>query len=395
MSFSSQFPALASGFSVLDNAAGAQVPQQCIQGIVNFLSTASCNVEAPYPGSQLATHIKKESRVRTAEYLNCKPSEVIIGPSSTALAWIMSRAFSRMWGAGDEVIISELEHEADASPWRQLQQVGVTVKVWKARWDQGGRLEPADLEALVTPKTRLVAVCSAANSLGTAPDVAAAAEIAHRVGAWCLTDMVHYAPHHLPDVTATGVDIAFFSAYKVFGPHLAFAFIREEIIPQLPTDKLWFMPDSGPYKFEPGTNNHECLAGWLGTLDYLRDHLGGGLEGRAGFVEAYRQIEALESPLVEYGLERLPQIEGLTLYGMPTPKGRVGTFAFNLKGQDPLKVAERLGKVGVGVTAGHMYATMPITALGLYPDGLVRASIAHYTTKADMDKLIAGLQGSD
>ncbi len=395
MSVQSHFPALSSGFSFLDNAAGAQVPKQCIEGISSFLSSASCNVGMPYPGSQAATNVKEQARKETAEFLGCKPSEVAIGPSATALTFQLSRAFWHLWGKGDEVIISELEHEADASPWRNLERNGVSVKVWKARWNEGGRLEPADLKALVTPKTKLVAVTSAANSLGTTPDVAAATEIAHAAGAWAVTDMVHYAPHHLPDVQKTGVDFAFFSAYKVFGPHMAFLYVREELIPQLPADKLWFIPEDSLLKFEPGTNNQECLAGWLGSLDYLRNVLGGGEIGRKGLVKAYQQIQAIEKPLLEQALERLQAIPGLNLYGMPTPEGRVGTFCLNLPGQAPLTVAERLAKVGVGVAAGHYYATMPMQALGLWPDGAIRASIAHYTTQTDLDKLIAGLEGSD
>ncbi len=395
MSLQTQFPALADGFSFLDNAAGAQVPKQCIEGIAQFLATSSCNVGMPYPGSIAATEVREKARKETAAFFNCKPSEVAIGPSATALTFILSRAFSRLWGEGDEVVISELEHEANASPWRNLEEVGVRVKVWKARWGEGGRLEPADLRALVSPKTRLVAITSAANSLGTAPDVAAAAEIAHAAGAWCISDMVHFSPHHLPDVQATGVDLAFFSAYKVFGPHMAFLYVREELIAGLPTDKLWFIPEDSLLKFEPGTNNHECLAGWLGTLDYLQSELGGGKPGREGLLEAYKCIETIEQPLVAQALERLQSVPGLQLYGMPTPQGRVGTFCFNLRGQSPHMVAERLAKVGVGVAAGHYYATMPMQALGLWPEGAIRASIAHYTTQTDLDKLIAGLQGSD
>lgn len=395
MPIQSHFPALAGGFSFLDNAAGAQVPQQCIEGMAQFLATSSCNVGMPYPGSQAATAVREKARKETAAFFNCKPSEVAIGPSATALTFILARAFARLWGEGDEVVISELEHEANASPWRNLAEKGVQLRVWKARWAEGGRLEPADLRALVSPRTRLVAVTSAANSLGTTPDVAAAAEIAHSVGAWCITDMVHYSPHHLPDVQATAVDMAFFSAYKVFGPHLAFLYVREELIGQLPTDKLWFIPDDSLLKFEPGTNNHECMAGWLGTLDYLRSVLGDGKPGREGLQAAYRQIEAIEQPLVDQALKRLQSVPGLQLYGMPTPQGRVGTFCFNLRGQPPMAVAERLAKLGVGVAAGHYYATMPMQALGLWPDGALRASIAHYTTQTDLDKLIAGLQGQD
>jgi hypothetical protein len=149
-----------------------------------------------------------------------------------------------------------------------LEAQGVSMKTWRARWPEG-RLEPADLRALLTPRTRLVAVTAAANSVGAAPDVAAAAELAHGVGAWLIVDAVHSSPHHLPDVKGWGADFATFSQYKVFGPHLGCLYVRRELLAGLPADKLWFVPDDSPQKFEPGTANHEALAGWLGSLAYL------------------------------------------------------------------------------------------------------------------------------
>ena len=384
------FPAFQSGFSFLDNAAGAQVPKHCIDAISSFLSTASCNVGMPYPGSQNATNIKIQTRLETAEFLNCKPSEVVIGTSATALTFQLARAFSRIFKAGDEIIISELEHEANASPWRSLEAQGVVIKIWHARFPES-RLELDDLRALVSSRTRLLAVCSAANSLGTAPDVAGAARIAKTVGAWTITDMVHYAPHHLPDVQKLGVDFAVFSSYKVFSTHAAFMFIREGLLEQLPADKLHFIPDDSLQKFEPGTTNHECLAGWLGTLEYLRSVLGGAT-GRAGLVAAYQQIENLELPLIEFALEKFKDIPGLSLYGEPGLTGRVGTFCLNIGGLEPMQVAERLTAAGVGVAAGHYYATMPMTALGLMPNGAVRTSVAHYNTKEDLERMLGALK---
>jgi selenocysteine lyase/cysteine desulfurase len=195
----SHFPAFNGGFSFLDSAAGAQVPQRCIDAISRYLSTSSCNVGMPY-----ATAVKDQTRLETAEFMNCAPSEVIIGTSATALNFQLARAFSRMWGAGDEVVISELEHEANASPWRDLERVGVTVKIWRGQFPYG-ELRLEDLRLLVNANTRLVAVTSASNALGSTPDVAGAAAIAKSVGAWTITDMVHYSPHHLPDVAALGV----------------------------------------------------------------------------------------------------------------------------------------------------------------------------------------------
>jgi cysteine desulfurase family protein (TIGR01976 family) len=387
--FQAQFPALKSGFSFLDNAAGAQVPQACINGISSFLTTASCNVGMPYPGSMMASDVKLRARMETAEFLNCQPGEVIIGTSATALTFQLARAFSRMWGAGDEIIISELEHEANASPWRDLERVGVTVKIWRGRFPEG-RLVLDDLRALVNTKTRLIAVTSAANSLGSAPDVAGAAAIAKGVGAWTITDMVHYSPHHLPDVAALGVDFAVFSTYKVFSTHAAFMFVRDGLLPQLPTDKLHFIPDDSPQKLEPGTTNHEALAGWLGTLDYLRRDVGDGSGGRAGLVAAYNRIETTERDLMSFALEALQNVPGLTLYGEPGLDGRVGTFCFNLSGQDPINIASRLAAAGVGVAAGHYYATMPMAALGI--PGAVRASVLHYNTQADLERLVGALR---
>lgn len=383
------FPALKDGFSFLDNAAGAQVPKQCIEAISTFLSTGSANVGAPYKASEVASTIKSDSRKQTADFLGCKASEVAIGPTSTALTFQLGRALSRLWGKGDEVVISELEHEANASPWRDLKEAGVTIKIWPMRPDTL-RLEPDDLKKLVTKKTKLVAVTAAANSIGSTSDVAAAAEVAKSVGAWTIADMVHYSPHHLPDVKKWGVDFAVFSAYKVFGPHMAFMYIREGLLESLPTDKLFFIPPNSLQKFEPGTNNHECLAGWLGSMEYIRDMLGEGKKGRAGFKAAYKQIEAIETPLVEYGLEQLLSIPKVQFYGRKTTDGRVGTFCFNVKGYTPMQVGTKLGKAGVGVAVGNFYAPMPLKVLGI--DEAVRASVLHYSSKTDLDKMLEVLR---
>ncbi len=391
--FKQHFPALASGFSFLDNAAGAQVPRACIAGITAFLESASCNIGMPYAGSELSTAVRDQTRVETAEFFGCSPSEVVLGPSATALTFRLSSAFSRLFKAGDEIIISELEHECNASPWRELEQIGCVVKIWRATWSEG-RLELSQLEKLLTKRTRLLAITGAANSLGNRPDVAGATALAHSVGAWVVNDLVHDSPHHLPDVKASDVDFAFFSAYKVFGTHLGFMYIRQNLLEQLPAQKLHFIPDDSLLKFEPGTNNYEGMAGWLGTLSYLRQELGDGLTARSGLARAYERIEAIEKPLLEYALERLKALPNATLYGEPSSQNRVGTFCFNI-GADPLEVVKYLGQQGVGVAGGHYYAMLPMSALGLYPTGAIRASIGHYSTKTDLDKLFDALEKKD
>jgi cysteine desulfurase family protein (TIGR01976 family) len=388
--FSQHFPALRSDFSYLDNAAGAQVPTHAIEAISQFLSQGSCNVGQPYPASRVATELKAEARAATARFLNCEPGEVMLGTSATALTFQLGRAFSRLFQPGDHVIVSELEHESNVSPWRMLEAQGVEVRLWKARWPEG-RLELADLRALLTPRTRLVALTAAANSVGTTPDVTEATRLAHTVGAWVIIDAVHSSPHLLPDVKTWDADFATFSPYKVFGPHLGCLYIRQELLARLPADKLWFVPDDSPQKFEPGTANHEGLAGWLGALRYLHEVLGDGKAGRAGLEQAYRRIESLERPLLESTLERLLRHPRIHLYGHREPQGRVATFCFNVSGLSPRAVAEHLGQNGVAVAAGHYYATLAAQALNLMPDGAVRASLLHYNTPEDLDRLFAGL----
>jgi cysteine desulfurase family protein (TIGR01976 family) len=384
------FPALQSGFSYLDNAAGAQVPTHTIEAITRFLAGGSCNVGQPYPASRAATELKAEARAATAAFFNGQPSEVILGPSATALTFQLARAFSRLFAPGDEVVVSELEHEANASPWRALQAQGVVTRVWRARWPEG-RLAVEDLRPLLSPRTRLVALTAAANSVGTTPELAPAAELARAVGAWLMVDAVHASPHLLPDVRAWGADFVVFSPYKVFGPHLGCLWVREPLLARLPADKLWFIPEDSPLKLEPGTANHEGLAGWLGSLRYLREVLGGGLPGREGLQRAFQRIAALERPLLESTLERLLAHPRVRLHGLSRPEGRVATFCFSVPGLAPSAVAEHLAGHGVGVAAGHYYSTQAMEALGLMPHGAVRVSLVHYNTREDVDRLFAGL----
>lgn len=385
------FPALSPDLAYLDNAAGAMLPRHTIDAISRFLSThGGANVKQSFALSRAVTALKDTARERSAVFLNADADEVVLGPSATALTWQLSRAFARLWGPGDEVIVSELEHEANASPWRALERVGVNVRIWRARWPQG-ELRLEDLAALLSPRTKLVALCVAANSVGSLAPVQDAAALARSVGAWTVVDAVHSAPHHLPDVSGWGVDFALMSPYKVFGPHLGLMFVRRGHVSGLPADKLSFVPDDDPGKFEPGTAQHELWAGWLGSLDYLTE-LGGGAFSRETLQAAYREIEALEAPLVAQLVGGLQAVPGVTLYGQPGTAGRVGTACFNVAGHTPREVAEHLARAGVAVAAGHYYAVLPMGALGLLPGGAVRASVAHYTSPEEVERLLNAVE---
>lgn len=385
------FPSLSPDLAYLDNAAGAMLPQSAINAVTRFLTThGGANVKQSFALSRDVTALKDEARRQSAAFLGCGPDEVVIGPSATALAWQLSRAFSRLWGSGDEVIVSELEHEANHSPWRALERVGVTVRIWRACWP-GGELSPADLQELLSPRTKLVALCAAANSVGSLAPVEEAAALARTVGAWTLVDAVHSAPHFLPEAAGWGVDFALVSPYKVFGPHLGLMFVKRDLVSGLPAEKLSFVPGDDITKFEAGTAQHELLAGWLGSLAYLAE-LGEGELSRATLQAAYRRIEALEAPLVARLVEGLGELPQVTLYGQSGVAGRVGTVCFNVAGVAPRAVAEHLAREGVAVAAGHYYSLLPLGALGLLPLGAVRASVAHYTALEEVERLLEGLR---
>ena len=387
-----QFPQLANGMAFLDNAAGGLMPQRSIDAITTFLTRhGAMNAGMGYAESDHVLEVKTRARELTATFLNAQPHETVLGPSASALAFRLAGAFARLWGPGDEVIISELEHEANASPWRELERVGVTVRLWKAR-QPDVTLHVEDLRPLLSERTRLLAVCAAANSLGVAPPVAEATRAAREAGAWTVVDAVHSAPHHLPDVRAWGADFVTFSPYKVFAPHLGALYVREDLLDGLPAQKLEFMAENDPAKMEHGTGQYELWAGWLGSLEYLAGLGGSESVTRPALERAYQSFEDHERALARQMLDGLTALPKVTLYGPHGTEGRVGTAAFRVAGRTPREVAAHLSTRGVCVASGHFYAALPIRALGLYPEGVVRASLAHYTTEEDVARLIEGVR---
>ncbi|CAM3503570.1 cysteine desulfurase-like protein [Deinococcus saxicola] len=386
-----QFPPLAAGRAYLDNAAGGLLPLRSIEAITAHLMRYGATNAMPghLPGAEILA-LKHRAREATALFLNAQPEDVALAQSATALAFRLSAAFARLWGPRDEVIVSGLEHEANASPWRELERMGVTVKVWHARTPEM-RLHADDLAELLSDKTRLVSVTAASNVLGVTVDIPAVAAQVRAAGGWTMIDAVHAAPHTLPDVQAWGADFVMFSPYKVFGPHLGALWISPEHRANLPWPKLSFVPDGDITGIEHGTPQYELLAGWLGTLDYLRE-LGDSAElTRDALVSAYARIAELEKPVAERLISGLVGKENVTLYGPQDMTGRVGTAAFRVEGETPAQTAGRLTAAGVDAGAGHFYAVQPLKDLGLYPEGVLRVSIAHYTTLEDVERLLAGI----
>ncbi len=385
-----QFPQLTDSLVYFDNAAGGLIPQRSLDAIQTYLTRyGSINSVPSHVRGAEVLALKQRARAATALFLNAQPNEVAIGPSATALAFRLSAAFARLWGPGDELIISELEHEANASPWRELEGVGVRVNIWRARDDLTLHLD--DLRALLTPNTRLLALSAASNAFGVRTPVREAAALARQAGAWAMIDAVHLASHELPDVRAWGIDFLTFSPYKVFSPHLGVLYVRGELLAGLPVPRLSFVPQGDVTKLEHGTPQYELLAGWLGSLDYLRELGGSGELSRAALEAAYARIAELETPVAQQLLSGLLSRPDVTLYGPQNMAGRVGTFGLRVRGELPEQTTARLTAAGVSAAAGHFYAVMPVQKVGLYPEGIVRVSVAHYTSAGDVQRLLKAL----
>ena len=402
-----QFPSL--GLSVggapvvyLDNPAGTQVPRQVEHGILSYLGSANANTHGSFLTSQRTDAVVERARLLTAALLGARsPDEIAFGANMTSLTQGLSRAFARLLRPGDELIVSDLDHDANISPWLELEEQGVVVRRIPILPERGV-LDMAGFERLLNARTRLVAVGYASNALGTVNDVRRITELAHAAGAWVWVDAVHLAPHRLIDVQALDLDFLVCSAYKFFGPHLGVFWGKRQLLEALPARPIRPAPKNVPDKFESGTKNHEGLAGLVGAIEYLAA-LGaprhaaatGSLEdARASLVRSMGAISAHENGLSRELLEGLGAIRGVRLYGVTNPEAvaeRVPTFGFTLDGLDPAEVAHRLAQRGIFAWAGHHYALTLMDRLGLGEAGVVRLGAVHYNSSEEVGRTLNAL----
>ena len=390
-----RYPALESGTLFFDNAAGAQVPREVVAGITEALTTMNVNKGGAYRESKRVTEAKEEVRARTARFLNAlRPENVIFGPNATTLVTLLADGVGRALSPGDEIVVTGLDHHANVDPWRRLEARGLIVKTWGPTGEEA-RLELSGLEALLSDKTKLVALTAASNALGTLTDVPGAAKLIHDAGALVMVDAVHYAPHRLPDVAALGADMLVFSPYKVFGPHLGVLYLSERMLETLPHHGLTFFPAAHPIDWEPGTQNHEAIVGFGGTLDYLEtlaQELGAKGSEREKWGAVFRAFGAHEHALAERLLTGLADLP-VEIYGLKTPEGRTATVSLNVEGYAPQEVAEKLARQNIAVASGHYYAyDLMMKHLGLEErGGAVRVSALHYNTVEEVDALLEAL----
>jgi cysteine desulfurase family protein (TIGR01976 family) len=407
-----QFPSLelrvgAREVAYFDNPAGTQVPLQVMRATSDYFSRANANVHGSFLTSQRTDALVERARLLCAAFLGgSRRDEIVFGPNMTSLTHTFSQAIGRTLRPGDEIIVSDLDHDANISPWLDLEERGVVIRRIPICVERGC----LDLEAfdrLLSERTRLVAVGYASNALGTVNDVRGIAERARAAGARVWVDAVHWAPHRPIDVRALGVDYLVCSAYKFFGPHVGVLWAARERLDALPARRIRPAPSTAPDKFEAGTKNHEGLAGLVGALEYLAALGAGPGHDPASFaredaverlrvplLRAMTAVAAYESELSLELVSGLQAIRGLRLYGVTDPDdlaARVPTFGFTLRGVENGELSRRLGERGLFVWAGHHYALTLMDRLGLGEAGVVRVGAVHYNTASEVERLLTAL----
>lgn len=373
-----------------DGPGGTQVPRMVVEAMTQYLLHHNANTHWVYPTSVETDAKLLSAREAIADFLNASPREVSFANNMTTGTFHLARALGRSWGAGDEIVLTELDHHANIAPWRALERErGVSVR--KVRVDTSrGELDWASLEESITPRTRLLAIGAGSNALGTVTDVARAAELAHRVGALVYVDAVHYAPHHLVDVKAFDCDFLGCSAYKFYGPHVGIIYGKESLIGRLDVPKLEPAPEYAPDRLETGTQNHEGIVGAAAAVEFLAS-LGEGRTRRERLAAAFQALHDDGMTLFRRLWDGLGAIPGVTRYGPGPDRPRTPTVSFTVDGVKSDDVARALAEQGVFASNGDFYATTLVRLLGHGDDGLVRVGVACYTTMDEIERLLAGV----
>jgi cysteine desulfurase family protein (TIGR01976 family) len=392
----SQFPALSSGAIFLDNPGGTQVAQQTLNRMTDYLVRTNANHEGAFKTSRESDAVVDAARTAVADFLGAaRPEEIVFGQNMTSLTLHISRSLARTLKAGDEIVVTRLDHDANISPWLLIaEDRGCTV-----RWVE---IDPEDctwsieaLKAQITDRTKLVAIGYASNAVGTINPVAEAVKIAHAAGAFVYVDAVQYAPHGSIDVRALDCDFLVCSAYKFFGPHTGMLYGKYQLLEDLKAYKVRPAHNEPPHKFETGTQSFESIAGVHGALEYF-ESLGTGETRRQRLVNAMTAIKEYELTLSRALIEGLSAIKGLHIWGITDLNEldrRVPTVSFTLDGWAPRDVAAELDKHNIYVWDGNYYALAVTERLGLEDKGgMVRVGAAHYNTLEEVQQLVEAVR---
>lgn len=400
----SQFPSLAQTVNgqpavFLDGPGGTQVPQRVIEAISGYLRQSNANTGGAYATSRQTDAMIADARAAMADFLNCDADEIVFGPNMTSLTFALSRAIGRDLGPGNEIVVTHLDHDANVSPWRALEETGVTVRFVDVN-EADCTLDMTDMARKISGHTRLVAAGYASNAVGTVNNVKEIVRLAHHAGALAYIDAVHYAPHGPIDVRALDCDFLVCSTYKFFGPHMGVLYGKREHLKRLQPYKVRANTNAIPNRWEWGTLNHECIAGITACVEYLADlgrHVEPSASGRrAALLAAYRAIQAHEHGLMERLIRCLMEIPGLKLYGISDPARfdqRCPTIAVRVAGHTPLELATELGKRGFFTWDGNYYALNLTERLDVEKDGgFLRIGLVHYNTAEEVDRFLTALR---
>ncbi len=374
-----------------DGPGGTQVPASVPAAIADYLLNHNANAHWAFTTSVETDAIVLAAREAYADFLNCMPDEVVFGANMTTLTFHLARAIGRGLQAGDEIVVTDLDHHANRGPWQAIaKDRGLVLR--SVRLDTAtGELDWDDFQRRVTPRTKVVAVGAASNALGTVNDVKRAVALAKTVGALSFVDAVAYAPHALVDVQDWGCDFLACSAYKFYGPHVGVLYGRHALLAALDVPKLEPAPDTAPDRLETGTANFEGIAGAAAAVNFLAS-LADGNTRRERLAAAFTGLHEHSMALFAELWNGLAAIPGLTLYGPPPCEERIPTLSFTLAGVTPEQLSRQLAAVGLFASSGNFYAATVAQRYAQEAEGFLRVGLSCYSTRNEVARLVAAVQ---
>ncbi len=399
----SQFPAfkdpLAKDWSFFENAGGSYVPKNVIDKLTNFMTSTKVQPYADYPMSKIAGENMDKATEMFANMINAKNNEILIGGSTSINLYVLSNALKKFINIGDEVIVTNQDHEANISPWRRLSEHGAIIKEWQFNKDTH-ELEINDLSKLISKKTKILAVTHCSNIVGSINNLKEITKIAHANNIIVIGDGVSYAPHGFPDVKELGVDFYTFSLYKTYGPHLALLYGKEKILQKLPNQNHEFLNGQYPYTINPGGPNHEELVSLIGIYEYFENLFNHHFSNQnLTILEKVNKVNELianhEEKLGNKVLKYIYERKDLRLIGknIIQNKDRAPTISFTSINKSSKEISDILLKYNIATRNDNFYAWRCLKHLGIDPeDGVIRISMVHYNTNDDVDRLINALE---
>jgi cysteine desulfurase family protein (TIGR01976 family) len=387
----SHFPSLNTGLAFFDGPGGSQVPDVVGAAIADAITKPISNRNTNTESEKNAEEIVLGFRKAVADLIDVDLGGVVYGRSWTQITYDFSRTIAKTWKTGDEVVVSRLDHDSNVRPWIQAAEaVGATVR-W-AEFDVAtSELTVAAVEAVLSNKTKLVAISGAGNTIGTRPDLKAIGAAVHKVGALFYVDGVHLTPHAVISAKDIGADFFGFSFYKLMGPHCAAIAASPELLKTLNNDKLLPSTSNVPEKFEFGTLPYEIMAGAIAAIDFIAEMApGAGKTRREKIVNSMNALEAYEEELLVYMESQIKSLPGVTMYGHA--KHRTPTLYFSFANHVSADIYKAMVAKKVNVPAHNFYALEVSRKLGLGDDGALRAGLAPYSTREDVDRLVGGLR---